>query len=154
MGKTSAEIEREIAAHREAVSRKRERLEERVRTDVHDARVAVSDEVLSRTKIGEYARERPLMTLAAAFGAGVLLGNITDPGAANGPQPAAQRGPRDHGAGRDGLLGALLGSVTTPLGGALHDEVRDLVRDVFRRDEMSTSTATRESQPAQQEFSM
>jgi hypothetical protein len=136
MGKRSADIEREIAEHREAIARKRMRLEDRVRTDVHDARVSVTEEIESRTKLGEYARERPLMTLATAFGAGVLLGGLSDGGGESEPrgeQPRTVRYHREASGGRDGMVASLLGSLTGPIGATLQDEVRSAIRDIFGR---------------------
>jgi hypothetical protein len=160
MGKRSADIEREIAEHRQNITRKRTQLEDRVRTDVHDARVSVTDEIAERTKLGEYARERPLMTLAAAFGAGVLLGGVTDSGGGGGKEshdggrePRTVRYRREANGSGDGLVASLLGSITGPVGFTLQDEVRSAIRDVFGRDGSSGGTET--SAPReQQRFTM
>jgi hypothetical protein len=156
MGKRSADIEREIAEHRDSIARKRTRLEDRVRTDVHDARVSVTEEIESRTKLGDYARERPLMTLATAFGAGVLLGGMSDSGGNNdarGEQPRTVRYRREASGAGDGMVASLLGSLTGPIGATLEDEVRSAIRDIFGRNNGAGEGDTA-AQKEQQRFTM
>jgi hypothetical protein len=139
MGKTSAELEREIGEHRRRMTWKRDRLEHRVRSGVRDARDAVNDEVMSRTNINEYAQQRPLTTLAAAFGAGVLLGAVSD-GSGGGREE--YRGDRNHQRSEQGsgLLAGMLGTVTGPLGNTIQDELRLAIRDFFGRGEAESAS--------------
>src|SRR4029079_10062920 len=90
MGKTPAQLEREIAEQRSRMTLKREHIEERVRGSVDDMRSTASD-LTSKSKINQYIEHRPLTTVAAAFGTGMLLGVVSE------SAPAAARG-AGHGA--------------------------------------------------------
>lgn len=139
MGKKPAELEREIAEHRRAMSRKRYDLEQRIRADLHDARDAASHEISERTRINQYAQERPLATVATAFGVGVLLGAVSDsrgsPRRDYDRRPSRSEYGHDYDRGGDGLLGGLLAGITAPLGNTIQDELRTTVREFLRRDD-------------------
>jgi hypothetical protein len=135
MGKKSVELERELADHRRAMTDKRRQLDERVRDDVRDLKSGIADEITSRTRLSEYVEKRPLATMAAAFGTGVLLGAVSD----SGDEPSSRRVPRGRGAsngsGGAGLLSGLLGTITGPLGNTVQDELRSTIRDFLGRDD-------------------
>lgn len=138
MSQRPADIEREINRRRQELSRHIDALNERVRGGVEDARDAFDervDELVSRAKIDECAEQRPLLTLASAFGVGVLLGAITDPGSSSDSGDRRRGGRRQPG---DGALSDLLGALTGALGSsatvAVQDEVRTAIRSVFHGD--------------------
>jgi hypothetical protein len=86
--------------------------------------------VRDRLHIQQYAEERPFLTLATAFGAGILLGTVT-PAVPTPSMPGRSNGNRaSSGTGDGSMLAQLLGSATGALSGTLQDEVRDLVRQV------------------------
>ena len=134
MGKKPAQLEREIADQRREMTRKREHIEDRVRGSVDDVKSTAS-ELTRKSKLNEYINERPLTTMIAAFGTGMLLGvaSETAPAAArtagHGAQSAYDR------AGGAGLLTGVLGTVTGPLGNTLQDELRTTLRDVLGRND-------------------
>jgi hypothetical protein len=147
MGKTSADIEREIAEHRRMVERKIEALQERVRGDVDSLSSNVQDRasdagsnVSERLDLDRHARERPMTLLGAAFGTGVLLGVVSeglggDDGRRDDRRDAAayRRRPRDRSSG-DGMLGELLGTTIGSMRGTFIDEFRTTLRDVFENE--------------------
>jgi ElaB/YqjD/DUF883 family membrane-anchored ribosome-binding protein len=142
MGKRSDELRSEIDALRRQLDSKIDRLDERVRSDFRDSRETIDRDVRDRLHIQEYAEERPFLTLATAFGAGILLGTVTPavptpsmPGRRNGSRNDSQSG---SSGGDAGIMAQLLGSATGALSGTLQDEVRDLFRQV---------TGSRDAQP-------
>ena len=151
MGKTSDELQREIAQHRERMERRVDDLQNRVKTDVDDASTAVSEKV-SATKISEYVEQRPLTTLAGAFGAGIVLGLATPGGGASSrssgrPQRAYDSGYSNGGSGGggplDGFLAGLVGNASGMLSGKLQDEFQSLLDGMFDKTKSRpASTAT------------
>jgi ElaB/YqjD/DUF883 family membrane-anchored ribosome-binding protein len=129
MGKKPAEIQREIAQQRAFIEQRLHALEDRVSDDVRDAGNAFSSQIGERTHINEYADQRPLTTLAGAFGAGILLGMMSDRGKGNGHR--RERG-EDRGG---GLFDDLMGAASGAIGGSVQTEVRQLIRDVLGTDE-------------------
>lgn len=132
MGKKSADIEREIAELRDSIGTKIDRVRDRVRDDVKDFSSAAWDDVAERTRIGEHVEKRPMATVAAALGVGVLLGVVSDglmAGAQRGeqPEPRASRNGRREG----GLMHTVAGTASGVVGGKLGDELRELLRQVL-----------------------
>jgi hypothetical protein len=129
MGKTAAEVQREIEEHRRIVERKVLDLEERLRSDAGDARTALSDQVGSRLQLDRLAEERPLTTLAGAFSIGVLLGMFGDD-AARGAARAGRTAGRATGS-AGGLSVDLMGLVSGALGGSVQHELREFLRQAL-----------------------
>ncbi|HXH21793.1 MAG TPA: hypothetical protein VNN10_07170 [Dehalococcoidia bacterium] len=137
MGRGPDQLEHQIREHREAISRRIDGLQKRVQDDLD--RVSAESRMRADEAVGgarqafdveSRVRERPMTTLAGAFGAGVLLGIVTDN--ANGGrqeapryQPAAQR---DEGS----LLGGFAGSLWALLGPGLQEEIRESLRNAVR----------------------
>jgi ElaB/YqjD/DUF883 family membrane-anchored ribosome-binding protein len=131
MAKKPAEIQREIAQQRAAIERRLHALEDRVVDDVRDAGSAFTSEIGERTRINQYASERPLATVAGAFGAGVVLGMISDRRKGNGHRQRDGDGD-DRGG---GLLDEIVGVASGAIGSSVQTEVRQLIRDVLGTDE-------------------
>ena len=137
MGKRSDELQREIADYRRHLSSRIDDLQERIRSDVRDTGGAVDQNVRERLKVTQYAEERPLLSVAAAFGGGVLLGMLTDSGGGGSQQQYnnGRYGMRSRNGGRhesgNGLLASLLGSSTGMLTGTLQEQIRGLFDDVM-----------------------
>ena len=72
MGKRSDELQREIAEYRQRLDAKVDRLDDRVRSDLRDSRETVDQDVRQRLHLDKYADARPLLTVAVAFGTGVV----------------------------------------------------------------------------------
>ena len=114
-------------------------LQERIRSDVRDTGGAVDQNVRERLKVTQYAEERPLLSVAAAFGGGVLLGMLTDSGGGGSQQQHSSNGRygmRSRNGGRqesssNGLLASLLGSSTGMLTGTLQEQIRGLFDEVM-----------------------
>jgi hypothetical protein len=137
MGKRSDELQREIREYRQRLDEKADRLSERVRSDVRDSRETVDKDLRERLQLEKYADERPLLTLAAAFGTGVLLGSCTP----SAPTPSMPSMPgRDGGSSRrdsadsggGGMLASLIGSASGALSGTIEEEVREIFSQVTR----------------------
>ncbi|HXK34716.1 MAG TPA: hypothetical protein VNM91_11980 [Dehalococcoidia bacterium] len=132
MGKKSADIEREIAELRDSIATKIDRVRDRVRDDVKDFSSAAWDDVAERTRIGEHVEKRPMATLAAALGVGVLLGVASDgllAGAQRGQQPEARTS--HNGRREGGVIHTVAGTASGAVGGKLGDELRELLRQVL-----------------------
>lgn len=142
MGKTPDDIEREIAQHRADVTTKVHNLRSRVSDGMESARTNVKEQVTERAKVHEYVEQRPVMSLATAFGAGIALGALSGSismGGGRESTPSPQQQPRTSAAGG---LGELIGTLTGTLSGTLQDELRQSVRTLFNRDDTpSTRTA-------------
>jgi len=147
MGKRSDELQREIADYRRQLDAKANRLDERVRSDLRDSRENVDKDVRERLHLDKYANERPFLTLATAFGAGILLGTVT-PAVPTPSMPSMGRGSSDGASGRssgtggggNGFLSSIMGSASGALSGTIEDEVRNLFSQVTGgRDGSSTS---------------
>jgi hypothetical protein len=111
-------------------------LQERIRSDVRDTGGAVDQNVRERLKVTQYAEERPLLSVAAAFGGGVLLGMLTDSGGGGSQQQYSngRYGMRSSGRRQEsgnGLLASLLGSSTGMLTGTLQEQIRGLFDEVM-----------------------
>jgi hypothetical protein len=136
MGKRSDELQREIADYRRRLDAKANRLDERVRSDLRDSRETVDRDVRERLQLDKYAEERPFLTLAAAFGAGILLGSVTPsmPSMSSGDgrtgSRGAYRGGSESGTGGNGFLSSIIGSASGALSGTIEDEVRQLFSQV------------------------
>lgn len=137
MGKTSDELQREIREYRDRLDEKASRLNERMRSDVRDSRETVDKDLRERLQLEKYADERPLLTLAAAFGTGVLLGSFTP----SMPTPSMPSMPgRDGGSSRggssgsggSGMLSTLISSASGALSGTIEEEVRGIFSQVTR----------------------
>jgi ElaB/YqjD/DUF883 family membrane-anchored ribosome-binding protein len=141
MGKRSDELQREIREYRQRLDQKADRLNERVRSDVRDSRENVDKNVRERLNLDKYAEERPLLTLAAAFGTGVLLGSFT-PSVPTPSMPSmpsmpgrnggSARGHSNSGTGGSGMLASLIGSASGALSGTIEDEVREIFSQISR----------------------
>src|SRR3954470_20012109 len=99
MGQTTVELQREVAEQRRRIETKLDALRERLRSDATDAREAVADdtshaaaEAKERLQLEERIQQHPLVSLAAAFGAGIALG-LGSEVAPSAVQSAAQSGP-------------------------------------------------------------
>jgi len=155
MGKRSDELQREIADYRRRLDAKANRLDERVRSGLRDSRETVDRDVRERLQLDKHAEERPFLTLAAAFGAGILLGSVTPsiptpsmPSMSSGDgrsgSRGAYRGGRESGTGGNGFLSSIIGSASGALSGTIEDEVRQLFSQVTGgRDGSSTSGSRR-----------
>jgi ElaB/YqjD/DUF883 family membrane-anchored ribosome-binding protein len=130
MGKKPTEIQREIAQQRSSIERRLRALEDRVADDVRDAGSAVTGEIGERTHINDYAQRHPITTVAGAFGAGVLLGIMSDRTRGSNGRPARYERERDGG----GLFDELMGAASGAIGGSVQTEVRQLIRDVLGSD--------------------
>jgi len=150
MGKTSDELQREIREYRQRLDQKADRLNERVRSDVRDSRETVDKDVRERLHLDQYAEERPLLTLAAAFGTGVLLGSFTPsiPTPSVPSMPGRNGGSGSSGSGGSGMLASLIGSASGALSGTIEEEVREIFSQISRgRDDgrgASRSASSRE----------
>jgi ElaB/YqjD/DUF883 family membrane-anchored ribosome-binding protein len=84
MGAKSAEIEREIEAHRQAITEKMERLEGRLRQDIEGMTGAFTERVdrvrdqVEEMRLTENIREHPLASVLTALGVGTLLGVVNE----------------------------------------------------------------------------
>jgi hypothetical protein len=137
MVKKPAEIQREIAEQRALIEGKLSNLNERVRTDLHDANSALNDDIMRRTHLDEHVERRPLTVLAAAFGGGVLLGLAGDSAMGTGSRSHSDERPSSggHGDGSDGFMNQITGALSGVLGSTLQDEVRQVLRQMLRTDE-------------------
>lgn len=129
MGKKSDELRREITEYRQQLDARANRLEQRVRNDVRDSRETADQDLRERLHIDKYAEERPFLTLAVAFGAGMVLGAVTP----NPPMPSVGKSKSGSGRGQSsgsngGMLSSLMGTATGSLSSTLSDEVRELFR--------------------------
>src|SRR5438477_3464635 len=143
MGQTAAELQREVAEQRQRIETKLQSLRERLRTDAMDAREAVAQdtsdvtaEAKERLKLEERIQQHPLVSLAAAFGAGIALG-LTSEAAPSAVQSAAQSGPvRSSSSFVSELFGAAAGSV----GSSFKDDVLEMVRNAARETKESMTS--------------
>ena len=106
-----------------------------MRSDARDSRETVDKDLRERLQLEKFADERPLLTLAAAFGTGVLLGSFTP----SVPMPSMPSMPgRDGssrgstGTGGSGMLASLIGSASGALSGTIEEEVREIFSQVTR----------------------
>jgi hypothetical protein len=160
MGKTSDELQREIRDYRQQLDEKADRLNVGLRSDVRDSRETVDKNLRERLQLEKYADERPLLTLAAAFGTGVLLGSFTP----DVPMPSMPSMPgRDggssqqnsSGSGGSGMLASLIGSASGALSGTIEDEVREIFSQVTRgRRDQEGSNGDRMDRHAEREHEM
>ena len=130
MGKRSDELRREIDDYRRQLDSKIDRLDERVRSDLRDSRDTVDRDVRDRLHLDKYAEERPLLTLAVAFGTGILLGSVT-PEMPTPSMPSRSNGSKNNqsgSSGDSGMLSQLVGTATGALGGTIQQEIRDLIQ--------------------------
>ncbi|MEX0749723.1 MAG: hypothetical protein WD359_02860 [Dehalococcoidia bacterium] len=153
MGKRSDELQREIADYRQRLDARVNRIDERVRSDVRDSRETVDQDLRDRLHLDKYAEERPFLTLAAAFGAGILLGSTT-PAVPTPSLPSFSgrdsqdgRGSRGgaSGTGSMGFLASIVGSASGALSGTIEDEVRQLFSQVTGGREASRASTRGES---------
>jgi ElaB/YqjD/DUF883 family membrane-anchored ribosome-binding protein len=128
MGKRSDELQREIADYRGRLDAKVNRLDERVRSDLRDSRETVDRDVRERLQLDKYAEERPFLTLATAFGAGILLGSVTP----SIPTPSMPSMSSRDGRGASGALS-----------GTIEEEVRQLFSQVTGGREKSSDEGSR-----------
>jgi hypothetical protein len=129
MGENPDSVYGEIARHRQAMTRRFERLESRIRGDAEELRERAASHTPSWvTDAAGSAEEHPFIAMGAGLGSGVALGMLT------GGEPPPERGPRRHEEDEDKqtLLGFILGGgVPRLLAGAAIDTVKPLVSDVF-----------------------
>jgi ElaB/YqjD/DUF883 family membrane-anchored ribosome-binding protein len=136
MGKRSDELRREIADYRRRLDAKVNRLDERVRSDLQESRETVDRDMRERLQLDKYAEERPFLTMAAAFGAGILLGSLTPSipmpsmSSRDGRGPSRNGGASESGTGGGGFLASIIGSASGALSGTIEDEVRQLFSQV------------------------
>lgn len=103
-----------------------------MRSDARESRETVREDVRQRLPVETYAEERPLLTLAAAFGTGVLLGSFT-PDVSMPSMPGRNGGSARQGSsgtGGSGMLASLIGSASGALSGTIEDEVRQIFSQV------------------------
>lgn len=146
MGKKSDELRREITEYRQQLDARANRLEERVRNDVRDSRETADQDLRERLHIDKYAEERPFLTLAVAFGAGMVLGAVTP----NPPMPSMGKSKnggqsQSSSSSNSGMLSSLLGTATGSLSSTLSDEVRELFRQATGERNSAGSSASSES---------
>ena len=148
MGKTSDDVQREIAQHRVNMEQRITRLQERVRSDVSDAGNAVSDSVMERTHLREQVERHPLTTVAGAFGAGMVLGMASPSvGAGETGAPKGARGRASGGGG--GMMGQAMESVSAMLGGTMRDEMRELMDNLFGKKDSAPKSPDRRAEERQ-----
>jgi hypothetical protein len=152
MGKDPAEIERQIAQKRAALSARMDDVRHRVRSDVRDLQQSARDEAtatVNETKrtlnINAQAKEHPLSMLTGALGLGVILGAASEgmPGGGRNGKPENSRdyGGRSSSSSNDngnGLLGGLMMSVAGPATETIRDEIQSLVKEGFATFKSST----------------
>jgi ElaB/YqjD/DUF883 family membrane-anchored ribosome-binding protein len=152
MGKRSDELQREIADYRGRLDAKVNRLDERVRSDLRDSRETVDRDVRERLQLDKYAEERPFLTLATAFGAGILLGSVTPSiptpsmpsmSSRDGRGPSRNSGGNESGTGGSGFLSTIVGSASGALSGTIEEEVRQLFSQVTGGREKSSDEGSR-----------
>jgi len=160
VGKNPAEIEREIAQKRAAISAHIDDVQHRVRSDVSDLQEtarreagASVDETKHSLNIGAQAQEHPLSMLTGALGLGVILGAASEGlpgGGSNGKNDRSydQRSSSSNDAG-DGLLGGLMMSVAGPATETIRDELRDLIKEGFSSFKSNTGLEQDAAKPKQ-----
>jgi hypothetical protein len=145
MGENPDSVYSEIVRHRQAMTRRFERLESRVRGDAEELRERAASHTPSWvTDAAGTAEEHPFVAMGAGLGSGVVLGMLT-----GGESPPEQR-PRRHEEDEDKqtLLGFILGGgVPRLLAGAAIDTVKPLVSDVFSGLRGDDSSGDREDHP-------
>ena len=148
MGQTADQLQREIAEQRALIGRKLTDLERRIQSDMTTARARVkgnldqarpratdeaahvTSEATDKLNLEEQIRRRPLTSLAGGFGAGVLLGVLSDRG---GDRHGSQ-GPRRAGDEGTGILDALVGAVQGTIAGEVQQLIHGAVAG-FREEE-------------------
>lgn len=150
MGKKPDEIEREIAQHREAIGRKLGELKARVRDDATELRAVAGEDLAERTGLRQQAEQRPLVTVGAALGVGMVAGAIS--GGRRAAKEPAQRTPSNlaraqspadspPAGAKDSVIAELLGTITGGLSTTLQDELRQALRDLFDRKAVPSAPA-------------
>ena len=146
MGKTTADIEREIELQRELISRRLQNLEDRVSDDVRDTGKSVthkfesaSQQVDETLHISEQVEQRPFTVLLGALGVGFMLGMMSDRGGGSRDSGAGKRksvlrydrGERGQQTDDGGIVSELMGTASGFISGTLGNELKDFVRDVL-----------------------
>lgn len=128
-GRSPDEIDKEIIEQRQRMSRRLEELQERLQGDVESLRSDTRPKFNLRGAVGGH----PLSSITGAFGVGVFLGAVSDRikvprrrSRGNGAQvdEVGTNGSKGRGLG----IGMFLGAAARPVGQAVEDEVRGMVR--------------------------
>jgi hypothetical protein len=138
MGKSPDQIELAIRRQRDYISQRISSVQGRVHDDIDSLKSEVSQtagekagavkESLHLGPIGEQVERHPLSVLAGAFGAGVMLGMVGDPGDGKHtappetPPPSANRNDSS-------FIGGLADSIMGTAGETLQEGLRQLLRD-------------------------
>lgn len=80
MGKTPAQLQREIAQLRDELGHRADRTTARVRDDTQTTRETIKRDVRSRLSPSSVMQRRPLVVVAASLGSGLALGWLTGNG--------------------------------------------------------------------------
>ena len=134
MAKSSDEIEREIALHRERLGWKLQHLQDRVQRDMRNLRETAQGEVdgktdvLGRFDVEAQVREHPYSVLLGGLGLGVALGAASE-GLAGGKGRHNGSGGQQHGAHSSGLFDGALAALSGVAGETIQTELRRFLND-------------------------
>lgn len=128
MGKKPGDIEQEIAAKREAISRKIDEIAERGSEDAQELNERFQ-EIYNDLPLKDVAHDHPFLTVAGALGVGVVLGMASESVSLGGDgRSSSDDLYRERERSRDGGGGLVSGLVGAIEGMAL-DEGRRLLRE-------------------------
>jgi ElaB/YqjD/DUF883 family membrane-anchored ribosome-binding protein len=154
MGKKPDQIEQDIKAQREHISRRIDDLQTRVQDDIQTVRSEAKERAnstvgeakgklddakgsLNLDTVKSMVEEHTMSSIAGALGVGVLLGVVSEGLGGGGSNSGSQNGQRSSGqsngssGGGSSGLGGMIASIVGPAASTAQDELQQLVREGF-----------------------
>jgi ElaB/YqjD/DUF883 family membrane-anchored ribosome-binding protein len=152
MGKKPDQIEQDIKAQREHISRRIDDLQTRVQDDIQTVRSEAKERAnstvgeakgklddakgsLNLDTVKSMVEEHTMSSIAGALGVGVLLGVVSEGLGGGGSNSGSQNGQRSsgqsNGGGGSSGIGAMIASIVGPAASTAQDELQQLVREGF-----------------------